>query len=434
MADLDYDLVIVGAGPGGFGAAVAGARAGLRTLLIDKAGTPGGVASFSCCPIFFGFGHEGKQIVSGIAEEVVRRLDKMGKTSFYLGDRVRMPELRPIEDRPLTRKIGSDTESIRLMYLNMLDEAGVDTLFYTHCYGAEVSGRKVTGLLVDALEGHRRISGKFFVDATADAHIVARAGGDVRVFTPDEAMHKSLFFVVDHVYPTDPDEGDARYQELRKAGKVPPGLLDYFARGYLPEPGKVLISMCKLTGGSGVDSRDMTKMDFEARKRIPGIVDFLRREIPGFADCRVVSSAAAVGVRAARCAVGRATVTPELLAAPGRPKDGIVLIRRSYGSHSTGERFHPDWKCDTPGVTSIPLGALLPVGFDNLAVAGRGISVHPHVMDAIRMMATCISTGQAIGILAGLLLRRDKSLADELPVNELQDKLKEAGQILSVED
>ena len=426
---LTFDLAVVGAGPSGFGAAVAGARAGLCTILIDKSGTPGGVASFACCPIFFGFAESGRQIVSGLAEELIRRLDDRGKAVFYLGDRVRMPELRPIGGRPLLRKIGSDTESIRLAYLDFLAEAGVMQLFYTHCYGAEVSNGRIRALFADALEGPLRIEAEFFVDATADAHIIHRAGGRTRTFSNDDSMHKSLIFIVDNVAPSDPDDGDARYRELRAAGKTPPWMLDYFARGYLPEAGKVLIALCKLTGGSGVNSFDMTRMDAEARQRIPEIVDFLRREMPGFEHCRVITSSYGVGVRAGRCAIGRATVTPELLATPGMPADGIALIRRSYGSHSTGHNFHPEWKKEMPGFTAIPLGSILPVDFENVAVVGRGLSVHPHVMDSVRMMATCISTGQAAGIAAALARKSGKMLTEVSP-EDIREKLRAAGQIL----
>lgn len=429
MTEYTYDLAVVGAGPSGFGAAVSAARAGLKTVLIDKSGTPGGVASFACCPIFFGFYDGDRQIVSGLAEELIRYLDERGKATFYLGDRVRMPEFLPIAGRPLTRKIGSDIESIRMAYLDFLKDAGVDNLFYTHCYGVETCGRKITALLADALEGTVKIKADFFVDATADAHIIHRAGGTTTGRAHDESMHKSFIFIVDNVAPSDPDAGDARYQELLAAGKVPPWMLNYFARGYLYEQGKVLINIFRLTGKSGVNSFDMTSMDEDARRKMFETVEFLRREMPGFENCRIITSSTGVGVRAGRCIVGRSTVTPELLAADGVPEDGIVQIRRAYGSHNTGENFHPEWKKDTPGTSAIPYEALLPVDFDNAAAVGRGISVHPHVMDSIRMMATCISTGQAAGIAAHLAKSKSTTLP-EVSVKELREELRKAGQLL----
>ena len=429
MKTYTYDLAVVGAGPSGFGAAVSAARLGLKTILIDKAGTPGGVASFACCPVFFGFYEKDRQIVSGLAEEVIRYLDKQGKAVFYLGDRVRMPEFRPIAGRPLTRKIGSDIESIRLAYLDFLKNAGVKNLFYTHCYGVETSDRKVTAIIADALEGTVRIQADFFVDATADAHILHRAGASTTSEEHDKSMHKSFIFTVDNVTPSDPDAGDARYQELLADGKVPPWMLNYFARGYLYEPGKVMINIFRLTDRSGVDSSDMTDLDEDARRKMFETVDFLRCEMPGFENCRIVNSSTGVGVRAGRCIRGRATVTPELLATPGVPEDGIVLIRRSYGSHNTGKNFHPEWKKEVEGVSAIPYGCLLPLEFDNIAAVGRGISTHPHIMDAIRMMATCISTGQAAGT-AAYLAARDSVMLPDISVQELRSMLKQAGQIL----
>ena len=190
-----YDVVVVGAGPAGIGAAVTAARLGKTTLLVEKYGYPGGVGTYGCCTIFFRFGERGRKLVGGLAEEVIRRMDARGAASFLINDGCQMPEFRAIGDRPLLGKVITKTEDLRVVYHDILSESEVEKLFYSHLCGVVREGRCVRGIVVDCLEGPQIVEGKVFIDATGDAHLVHRAGGRTEHVGPEETMHKSIFFM-----------------------------------------------------------------------------------------------------------------------------------------------------------------------------------------------------------------------------------------------
>ena len=123
-----YDLIVVGAGPAGIGASVAAARRGIKVALIECYGFAGGVATQSCCPIFYGFEVEGKQTTGGLSDEFVRRMDKRGAASLCIGN-TNTPDYLPIGDRELNAKVSFDGETMKLEYNKMLLEAGVHCFF-----------------------------------------------------------------------------------------------------------------------------------------------------------------------------------------------------------------------------------------------------------------------------------------------------------------
>jgi ribulose 1,5-bisphosphate synthetase/thiazole synthase len=424
-----YDVAVVGAGPSGFGAAVTAARMGLNTILIEKYGSPGGVASNSCCPIFFGFDIEGKQAIGSLADEVIRCLDKDRNASLYLNNKVRFPEYLPIGERSLSSKVISTVNSIRNVYNRMLDNAGVNRLFHSHCFGAETVDSKIKSIFVDCLEGPGKINAQVFVDATGDAHLVHRAGGKTRTASVEESMHKSLFFEVGGVTPYDLEYNDSLYHQLFEAGKTPSGILCYFAHANTLQGGVTLISMAKAIG-DGVNSADMTRMDAEMREQIPQIIDFLRKKMPGFTNCYLVSSAFQVGVRAGRSIVGRETIDTAFLSNDFISNEPIAFIKRNYGSHSIAkEKFHPSWANNKTGTCAIPMKALIPVDFDNVITCGRAISADPRILDTIRMMAICMTTGQVAGIL-GKLAIHNKQGVPEVPYAKVREKMLEMNNIL----
>lgn len=419
-----HDVVVVGAGPAGIGAAVTAARQGRKTLLVEKYGYPGGVGTYACNTIFFRFGEYGRQLVSGLAEEVIRRMDARGAASFLVDDRCAMPEFRPIGDRPLRYKVITKTEDLRVVYHDVLGESGVEKLFYSHFHGVIRDGRRVRGIVVDSIEGSQIIEGQVFIDASGDAHLVHRAGGRTEQAAPDETMHKSIFFMVGGVTPHDPNVNARRYQELFQAGAVPDRCWDHLGYSHQLDPGIVQLAFA-YANGDGCSSADMTRMDHELRRRNFDIVDFMRREMPGYQHCFPVNSAQQVCVRSGRHIRGVARLTEALLAGDELPPEPIVPIIRTYGSHSTDQRkgFAPPKRGTLGGFSAIPYGALVPDEFDNVLAAGRCISVDECLMDTIRMMTTCMATGQAAGLAASIALTSGVAEMATVPYPDLRQGL-----------
>ena len=235
-----YDLIVVGAGPAGIGAAVAAGRKGLKVALLESYGYAGGAGTQSCTPLYYGFGVSGKQSTAGLSDEFIRRMDEEGAASLILYDRCAMPEFRPIGDRPLTAKVQLHSETMKLVYRRMLEEAGVETIFYAKVVDAVVeeepprkkhgdnvseenvfSGEKIKALVVSCLEGTCLMYADYFIDATGDGHLFQMAGAPVRKYAQEDGLHKSMFFFVGGVTPFDHEYNCRLYKEAYEAGRLP---------------------------------------------------------------------------------------------------------------------------------------------------------------------------------------------------------------------
>jgi hypothetical protein len=190
------------------------------------------------------------------------------------------------------------------------------------------------------------------------------------------------------------------------------------------EPG--LVQLCSAyANGDGCSSADMTRMDHELRRRNFELLEFARRELPGYQGAYLSAAAQQVCVRSGRHISGEAKVTATLLRQEGLPPQPIVPICRSYGSHSTDQQngFAPKNHREQDGFSAIPYGALVPRGLDNLLAAGRCLSVEEAVMDTIRMMTTCLATGQAAGTAAALALDGGLEALKQIPYPSLRQAL-----------
>lgn len=427
-----YDLAVVGAGPAGIGAALAAARQGLRVALVESCGFPGGVGTQACVPLFFGFGVDGRQSTAGISEEFIRRMDAEGAASLLLHDGCAMPEFLPIGGRPLTAKVQLQPEMMKLTYRRMLKEAQVDAIFYAQMVDAVTQGPRVRALLVNFLEGPGLLTANYFIDATGDGRMFQAAGAPVRKYAPEDGLHKSMFFMVGGVTPFDHETACAAYRRAYAAGRLPQGVWDHFGYSIQLNPGVVQIAVC-YAEGDGLNSRDMSRMDLEMRENVYKIVDFLRREMPGFSQCFLLETASHIGVRMAQGIVGRETFTEEMVARGLATPEPVALTSRRYGAHGNGAQgFMAAWSSDQRGFSAVPLGALISPVLENALAAGRCISAEPRIIGAFRMMNTCMTLGEAAGLAAALAAGSGEDVR-ALPYARLRPLLDRAGFILQAE-
>ncbi len=394
------DVAVVGAGPAGIAAAVAASRLGARTILIESYGYAGGTAVHANVPNILGFARNDRQIVGGFAEEFARRLSVEGRTS----------DGYPDSHDHITRPVRTTVHGIRVVAASFLREAGVHTLFYTRLIGGIVDGSRITALVVDCVEGAGLVRARTIVDATGDAHLVHRCGGATREASPEESMTKTMIITVGGVRDFDRERSAARFDRLVASRSVPFASQTRFMAYRLVNPGEVALNFT-LEAGDGLRSAELTRMDMSLRDQIDRTIEWIRKNLPGFERAYLVDSAIQTGVRSGRVIVGRETISQADIDDDTPVAQPIAIGVRYYGDHGISE-FRSPWAKNHHAPRPIPWRTLLPVSFDNVAAAGRCISVEPRVVTCVRLIAQCMATGQAAGTNAALAAEADVSLED----------------------
>lgn len=387
-----FDVVVVGAGPGGIGAATAAARLGKSVLLVEKYACASGVASNSACSYLMGGGVEGRQIVGGIADEFIRKLDKMGQAVFSDG--------KAIGDNPITSSVVSSVHGIRRASGILLKESRVTTLYYASMISASTENNRINSIVADTIEGLCIIEGDCFIDATADAHLIYRAGGETIKHPLDECMTKTLFFTLSGVRNFDLPSVREKYETLYKQGLAPIKFQDKFMAYSSLNKGTVHINMT-MVSAEGLSSSSLTEADYKLREQIDNAYYWLRDNFEEFKESFIIDTSFFVGVRCGRSIKGLSTLTTESVSSPCKTSDPVALGMRRYGGHGL-KGFNPKWASSHPGVIGIPWGTLISKSFVNAFGAGRCISADSKVIDSFRFMLRCMAIGEAAGVTAAL--------------------------------
>jgi len=427
----ECEVLVLGGGPAGIAAATAAAHAGARTVLLERYGFLGGMGTAAMVTNFCGLhatiNGSIQQIVGGVADDILARLDRL--------DGLKAPH--PVPDP--NGGIGSaaqayDTAAYKLAADDLTAAAGVTVRLHSFAVGAVMHGESIDAVIVETKSGRGAIRAETFVDCSGDADLAAWAGakwarGDDHGFMAFPTTMFRIGNVDDEVAMTEGRPNLARliaeasddYQLPRKTGIIN-------AQAHRGEWRANLTQISR--DGDPIDGSDWADLNFaesEGRRQVQEYFRFLKDRVPGFGQAYLLETAPQIGIRETRRIVGQTVLSAEDVLSCRDFPDSIGCNGWPLEQHLAGAA---KWTfIQGRGYHQIPFGATLPVGVDNLLVAGRCASTTPEGQASLRVSGPCFAMGQAAGT-AAELSRRQNIPPAELDVQELQDRLETDGAFL----
>ncbi len=410
-----YDVVVVGGGPGGVGAAVTAGRSGAKTLLIEREGCLGGGMTTMYVHPFMSHFSRGD-------ETTPRRVVNAGLFS-ELQDRMVARDAIELREGGGPR---FDDEPMKLVLDDLVTEAGVDVIFHAALFDVEVDGPHVTGCYFAHNGGPIHVTGKYFIDGTGDCLLADRAGCEILV--GDEAGHvmpMTMNFAVAGEDLSRPLNGQVLREMIPKGDKDEPALINtHFSTAHRTPSGLTHFNAIRIPGDT-LDVFDVSRAEIEGRRRVENFVAWLKANVPGFENCYLMKTGAHVGIRESRRVVGDYMLTENDWHRCARFDDAVACC--SYGIDIHGQK---------PGQTrlekmppgeyfQIPYRSLTPKHKQNLLVASRGISADIGAHSSLRIMPVVMNIGEAAGYAAALA--REAGDTRSIDIDTLQRKIRDAG-------
>lgn len=397
----DYEVIVVGGGPSGIGAALSAARHGMKVLIIESYGFLGGMWTMGMVNPFFD--HENK---GGICKEIVEEINRLGM-SHDTG-----PEMWVF-----------DIEEMKTLLDRMMLKEGVDILFHTHFAAPIMENEKIVGVIVENKGGRCAYTARIVIDCTGDGDVAARAGAPFNIGRPSDNKTQPMTLMfrmsnVDYVqdyYDFPHYEKNELFQKL-EAAMERAGIHDYdfnYKRPCVMKVPGIHNALCQATHLRGLlstDPHDLTKAEIEGRKEVRKLFNLLKTYLPQFAHAHVDTTGPHIGIRESRHIMGEYVLTLEDVEKSKKFDDGICTATFWVDVHQPDgvdqEKQHG--KLLKPGY-QIPYRSLVPLKVDRLIIAGRCISASYEAHASLRVTGNCVAMGQAAGIAAALCVKSDIS-------------------------
>ncbi len=417
----EVDVLVIGAGPAGFSAAVCAAREGMNTLLIEQSGDVGGVATIGLMSHWTG------HTQGGFYEELLdRSCEGSGGTDHAFNGN--------------TRHL-INPERLKTVMLDMLQEAGASLRLYTFACEALVEEGRIVGVVVQSKSGREVILAKVVIDASGDGDIAASAGAPFYKGREEDGKMQpmTIMFKIAGVN-TDQAPFPGGFEDT---ADVPKGEIQQLARATLESPlghvliyrttlpGVVTINMTNCTDVDGTNVDDLTKATHCCRQQMDKVLAFLKDCAPGFEKAYIISSASFIGVRETRHFIGDATITKEDIEEARIFDDwAVTKAHFNFDVHNlTGAGLDETGAqrgfTQTKGYT-IPYGCFVPKQIEGLLLAGRNICGTHMAHSNYRVMPICANMGQSVAVAAALSIKQGV-LPRQLAVTDLQTRLQELG-------
>jgi hypothetical protein len=414
----ETDLVVVGGGPAGLAAAVAGARNGLSVTLLERYPYLGGLASGGMVLVLDDMCNGNEVTVRGLCSELIDRMTAMGlcvtpPEADWIADETKFRQWARWgvynfhshqKPQPVCYASAFDPDGFKRASNDMIAEAGVNLRLHSWFSRAIVEDGIVKGVVCETKAGRQAVLGKVVVDATGDLDVAASAG----------APHSKGSFIVTTVFRLggiDTEEAERfEYEEPesfatvdREAKRIMGGSWE---RWWLktPLPGVVWCNCPHMAGFDGTSVEDLTRADSKGRERIAALVDYVRAKVPGFENAFVVDVAPQLGIRTSRLLEGVYVMSKEDVATRRHFDDSVARGRDYY----------------------YPYRSLLPKNVGQLLVAGRHYSSTAAAQRISREIPPCMAMGEAVGVAAAVALGQGVTV-DKVDVAKVQRLLREQG-------
>lgn len=439
---LHYNVVVIGGGPAGTVAAIAAARQGVSVLLVEQNGYLGGMLTCAGVGPQMTFHAGSTQIVRGIPDEIICRLQELGLSPGHMEDFVGYASsITPF-----------DAEGMKLILETLALESGVQLLYHTVYTGCTVEKGRITKVKLYSKNGFFDVTADVFLDCSADADLATHAGvssvygrdsdnlaqpmtmnikvanvdrEEVTAFVKSNQNDMLATIPFDHLDQI-PRTGIQGAYSLIKAAKAN-GEFDVDRDMVLcfetNNPGEFILNMSRVVRKSAVDPFQLTEAEIEGRKQAHQIVAFMRNHIPGFKNCLIVSTGPNIGIRESRKINGCYKLTAEDLLDNRMFSDAIAMGGYPIDIHSPDGATMKHRFLKPGSWYSVPYRSLIVNEVENLIVAGRCISTTHEACAAIRVTPIVMAIGQAAGTAAAQSVLSSQP-ANTLDTDILRDTLK----------
>ena len=389
-----YDVIVVGGGPAGFAAALASARNGAKTLIVEKYPFFGGTATASLMLNINGFRNQvkpdGLQTSKGIPEEVILNLKEMGG----LGISSYKQEQYPSVKGQMSYSYAIDGEKTKYILTRMLYDAGVKILFHTIFVDSIMEGNNIAGIIIENISGRQAIFGKVIIDASGDAAVSYKAGVDCwqADLKKDKHLPNCLMYKV-----------SINHENAERLGG--------------PLTNNSLILWGPTSDTDGLNADEVTGGEIETRLKVfEHFKNLQKNRSPLLDDAYITETAPQMGIRQTRFIEGLYKTTADDAIEGRKFNDSVAMsacpIINYYGYRRYLE--HEGYE--------IPYRCLLPQKVEGLIVAGRCISSDQQSYESWRAMAPTMSIGEAAGTSAALCVKTKRS-PKEIDVEMLRNQL-----------